>query len=397
MKISENISRLKPSGTLAMNNKVLEMKHRGIDIINLSAGQPDFSTPDNVKRAGILAIENNRTYYTSSTGIPELKKAISNKLKRENNLDYSHNQIIVSCGAKQALYNACFSLLNKGDEVMIISPYWCTYYAIIQLTGAIPIILNTKIENDLKVQIDELKKNCSRKTKALIFNNPNNPSGTFYEKNEISAIAQFCIENDIAIISDEIYEKLVYDNKQFVSFASLNKDIYEKTITVNGVSKSYAMTGWRIGYAAGPEHIIESMGRLQGHCTSNPASISQYASIEALDNADDSIKIMLKEFERRRDFVYNKLSKMEGIKVFKPEGAFYIFPQISNFYGRSYKGNIINDSNEFCTSLLTEARLALVPGFDFSNDNHVRISFANSMEKLVQAMERLGNFLNHLK
>jgi len=397
MEISNRVNQLKPSATLTINMIANELKSQGVDVINLSAGQPDFTTPENIKNAGIDAIKNNFTYYTPATGIKELKEAIAKKLKRENNLDYSLKQIIVSCGAKHNVFNACFTLLNEGDEALIISPYWVSYYSIIQLCGAMPVIINAKLENDLKVTVDQLQKHYSKNIKAIILNNPTNPTGTFYNRDELLAVCNFCLENNITIISDEIYEKLVYDGNTFISCASLSKEIYDNTITINGVSKSYAMTGWRIGYAAGPEKLVTAMGNLQGHCTSNPTSISQKASIEALDNSDDSVSKMIEQFEKRRNFVYEKLSNMEGIEVFKPKGAFYIFPKVSAYYGKKFNNTIIKNSTEFCEYLLKVVNVAAVPGIAFGNDEYIRISYATSMENLEKAMERLEKYLPLLK
>ena len=304
---------------------------------------------------------------------------------------------MVSCGAKHAVFNACFSLLNEGDEAIILSPYWVSYYSIIHLCGATPVIIDTDLKNDLKVRVDQLKKHYSKNVKIIVLNNPTNPTGTFYGKDELTAICNFCVENDITVISDEIYEKLVYDGNTFVSCAALSKEIYDNTVTINGVSKSYAMTGWRIGYAAGPEKIIGAMGNLQGHCTSNPTSISQKASIEALDNSADSVKSMVEQFEKRRNFVYEKLSNMKGIEVFKPKGAFYIFPKVSSYYGKKYNNTVIKSSGDFCEYLLKVVNVAAVPGVAFGNDEYIRISYATSMDKLETAMERLEKHLPLLK
>lgn len=394
--LSETLNQMEPSCTVAINSKAIELKQNGIDVINLSAGQPDFPTPENVKEAGIKAIRENKTYYTPSSGIPELKTAVADKLKRDNNLDYNNKQIIISCGAKHSAYNAIQAITNPDEEIIIPVPYWVSYPEMVKLAGALPVFLETEKQNQYKITPEALQSNITSRTKALLFNSPGNPSGTIYTESEIKFLADIIAKNDIFVISDEIYEYLIYDGNKHVSIASLNAKIKELTILINGISKSASMTGWRIGYTAAAEEIVKNMNKIQGHSTSNPTSISQYAAVEALASSHEYARYMLPKFDERRKYIFNALSELDRVKVFLPGGAFYIFPDISEFFGKKYKAYDITDSVSFCEFMLEEQNIAIVPGKAFGNDNCVRISYATSLENIQKAMERFKAGLNKL-
>ena len=394
--LSETLNKMEPSCTVAINAKAIELRQNGIDVINLSAGQPDFPTPENVKEAGIKAIRENKTNYTPSSGIIELKTAVVEKLKRDNNLDYNTKNIIVSCGAKHSVFNAIQAISNPGEEIIIPAPYWVSYPEMVKLASASPVFLETNKENNFKITPDSLRSKITPRTKAVLFNSPSNPSGTIYTESEIRTLADVIVENDIFVISDEIYEYLIYDNHKHVSIASFGTEIKELTILINGISKSASMTGWRIGYTAANEEIVKNMNKIQGHSTSNPTSISQYAAIEALASSHEYAKFMLPKFDERRKYVFNTLSELENIKVFLPGGAFYIFPDISYFFDKQYQSYEITDSVSFCEFMLEEQNIAIVPGKAFGNDNCVRISYATSLENIQKAMERFKEGLNKL-
>jgi len=397
MKISKKITNIKPSPTIAISSLAGEMKRKGINVINFSAGQPDFPTPENIKEAGIQAIRNNHTKYTPAPGIPEIRDAICRKLKRENNLEYSPDQVIVSSGAKQSIYLSLQVLLEEGDEAIIISPYWVSYPPQVSLTGAKPVIINTTIEDDFKTTAEEIEKHVTDKTQILILNSPNNPTGSLFTKNELEEIADLCVRKNIFVITDEIYEQLTYDNQKAVSIASLNDDIKQLTLTVNGASKSYSMTGWRLGYAAGPKEVIGGMSKLQSQLDTHAMSISQYATIEALDNGAESTRKMRESFDERRKYVVKRLNEIDGIKTNVPKGAFYIFPNVSAYYGKKYNDTIINDSVSFCKYMLEEMKVALVPGSAFGDDNCLRFSYAVSMEDIKNGIDRLEEGLKKLE
>ena len=394
--LSEKLNNMEPSCTVAINSKANELKRQGIDVINLSAGQPDFNSPDNVKEAGIRAINENKTFYTTTSGIIELKEAIIKKLKKENGLDYTTDNIIVSCGAKHSVYNAIQAITNPGDEIIIPVPFWVSYPDIVILAGGEPVFLDTNKDNEFKISPEQLKEKITLKTKALIFNSPSNPTGSIYTGEEIEAIAKVIVDTDIFVISDEIYEYLIYDDKKHVSIASFGDKIKELTILVNGISKSAAMTGWRIGYTAAKKEIIENMSKIQGHSTSNPASISQYAAVEALTTSKEYANYMLPKFDERRKFIYNFVSGLDGVEVCLPGGAFYVFPDVSSFFGKSYKNFKIEDSFSFCDYMLEEEKIAIVPGKAFGNDKCVRISYATSLDLIKKAMERFREGLEKL-
>jgi len=387
IRLAKRTQNLNPSLTLAITAKAKKLKSEGHDIVNFAAGEPDFDTPDFIKDAAITAIKTGFTKYTPTTGIPELKKTIADKLRRDNSLEYDSSQIVVSCGAKHSIFNALFVLLNKGDEVIIPSPYWVSYPEMVRLSEGKPCFIETLPQNDFKITIKDLEKYINPKTKAIILNSPSNPTGCIYTEEELRQIAKICVTKKIFVISDEIYEKIMFDNLKHVSIASFNKDIYNLTITVNGLSKSYSMTGWRIGYLAGPADIVDAVSKLQDHSTSNPTSISQKAAVAALNAPDDFCKVMACEFQKRRDYAIERLNKIKKIGFVKPKGAFYIFCDISK---------IRLDSSTFANRLLDEAYLSLIPGIGFGRDDYVRISFATALTQIEKGMDRIEGWLNKL-
>ncbi len=392
MKISKRAQNITPSATMRISALAKEMNRRGERVVSLSMGEPDFPTPENVKSAGIKAIENNKTKYTVNAGIPELREAISAKLKRDNNLDFSPDEIIVSNGAKHSLYNALLSIIDDGDEVLIPAPYWVSYPHMVNLAQGKPVIIGSREENGFKISVEDLRKTVTEKTTAIIFCNPSNPTGAAYSKEEIEKLAEFFVENDIIVIADEIYEKLVFGGFEFISIASLNEEIKSRTIAINGVSKAYSMTGWRIGYAAGPKEVISAMSRIQSHSTSNASSVSQFAALEALTGPQDDVEKMRVEFEKRRNYLQNELNGINGINCNLPEGAFYLFPNVS-----AYFNDDIKDSTEFATYLLEKGKVATVPGAAFGMEGFIRISYAASMEELEEAVKRIRETLADLR
>jgi aspartate/methionine/tyrosine aminotransferase len=373
------------------------MKRENIDVIDLSVGEPDFPTPAHIKQAAIHAIQSNLTKYTLNSGLIELRQAIIQKLKDDNQLEYELDEIIVSSGAKQCIFNTILSIINRGDEVIISAPYWVSHPEIVHLAEGNAIIVQTEEKNGFKISAKALVKKLSSKTKALILCNPNNPTGAVYSKEELEALAAVIESRDIYIIADEIYEKLIYEDFKFTSCAAISPAMKRKTIVVNGVSKSYAMTGWRIGYAAGDRDIISAAAKIQSHSTTNASSISQYASLEALTGPQDEIERMREEFEKRRDFVHKQLNALEGITCRKPSGAFYAFPNISHYIGKKYHKTLIRNSSDLAEYLLKEFRIALIPGAAFGADNHLRLSYATSMDTLERGMEKLEEALARLQ
>ncbi len=395
--LSERISQITPSQTLQITAKAKKLKKQGVKVINFAAGEPDFDTPELIKNYAMESIRRGETKYTPASGLIELKEAIVEKFRNENNLEYSVENIIVSCGAKHSIYNALFALLNPGDEVIIFSPYWVTYPEQVKLCGAVPVYVDTS-QNDFHIPIDTLKEKINEKTKAIILNSPQNPTGVAYTKDEIKQIAEIVLSHkNLYVISDEIYEKIIFDNNEHISIASFGDDIKERTIVINGMSKAYAMTGWRIGFLAAPAPIAKAISSFQSHTTSNPTTFCQTASIFALRNIKEEIKEMQKIFENRRNLIYNLLSEIPNIKVNKPGGAFYIFPDVSAYYGKKYKDKQINGSVDFASILLDEKKVALVPGIAFGNDRFVRISFATSEEDIKTGVQLLKEFLSELK
>ena len=387
--ISNSLKRIKPSPTIAVTQKARELKTAGKDVIGLGAGEPDFDTPDNIKKAAIDAINRGDTKYTAVDGTPDLKRAIVNKFKKENNLEYSTNEITVGTGGKQVIYNAFMATLNKGDEVIIPAPYWVSYPDMVLLAGGKPKIVKCDKNDSFKLTPKSLKKSITKKTKWLILNSPSNPTGASYTKDEIEGLSKVLIKNkNIYILSDDIYEHITYDNFNFFTIAQVSK-LKNRTLTMNGVSKSYAMTGWRIGYAAGPKEIIKAISKIQSQSTSNPSSISQAAAVEALNGSQEFIKTRADAFKIRRDFVVNSLNKINGISCLKPNGAFYVFPSCKLLLNKKTK---LKTDKEFVEKLLEHANVAVVQGSAFGLDGYFRISYATSMDNLKKALERISDF-----
>ena len=391
--ISDSLKRIKPSPTIAVTQKARELRAAGKDVIGLGAGEPDFDTPDNVKNAAIKAIKSGDTKYTAVDGTPALKKAIVNKFKRENKLSYSTDQITVGTGGKQVLYNAFMATLNKGDEVIIPAPFWVSYPDMVLLAGGKPKIVKCTEQEGFKLTASKLRKAITKKTKWVILNSPSNPTGAGYTKKEIEELAKVLVKNKkVYILSDDIYEHIKYDNFNFYTIAQ-NSKLKDRTLTMNGVSKSYAMTGWRIGYAAGPKDVIKAIGKIQSQSTSNPSSISQAAAVEALNGNQGFIKKRSKAFKERRDFVVKSLNKIKGINCLTPNGAFYVFPSCKGLLNKKTK---LKTDTEFVQKLLENSNVAVVQGSAFGLDGYFRISYATSMQNLKKAMERIKSFCESL-
>ncbi len=391
--VSNSLKRIKPSPTIAVTSKAREMRAAGKDVIGLGAGEPDFDTPNNIKEAAIEAIRKGDTKYTAVDGTPALKKAIQAKFSRENNLSYDLDQISVGTGGKQVLYNAFMATINKGDEVIIPAPYWVSYPDIVLLAGGKPKIVKCDEKNNFKLTPEKLKKVISKRTKWIIINSPSNPTGSGYTKNEIEAISKVLLKyNKVFILSDDIYEHITYDNFKFFTIAQIEK-LKSRTLTMNGVSKSYSMTGWRIGYAAGPKEIIKAMAKIQSQSTSNPTSISQAAAVEALNGTQEFISERSNSFKERRNFVVDSLNKIRGISCLSPEGAFYVFPNCKKLLNKKTK---LKTDKDFVEKLLEQAEVAVVQGSAFGLDGYFRISYATSMENLKKAMERIKTFCDKL-
>ena len=396
MELSRKAQAIEPSLTLAITAKAKEMKENGIDVISFSAGEPDFNTPKNIINAAIKAMEDGNTKYTSVNGILQLREAICKKFKDDNGLEYNPSQIVVSTGAKQSLANTFLAILNPGDEVIVSTPYWVSYPELIKLADGKPVFVEGDEKSNYKFTKENLEKAVTAKTKAIVLNTPNNPTGTIYNKEELEVIADFAKKYNIIIISDEMYEKLIYDNENHISIASLSKDAYERTIVINGLSKSYAMTGWRIGYCAASEKIAKLMISIQSHVTSNVCSITQYAALEALSGPQDEITKMINEFEKRRNYMINRIESIDNLSIVKPKGAFYIMINIENCLGKEINGKILNDSMEFCASLLENEKLAVIPGKAFGLNNYIRVSYATSMEAIKEGLNRIESFIKKL-
>jgi aspartate/methionine/tyrosine aminotransferase len=395
--ISEKVNQIGASPTLKITAKAKAMKAEGIDIVDLSVGEPDFPTPENVKAAGVRAIEQNFTKYTENEGIPALKKAVIARMKEDYGLSYAPSEVIVSSGAKNALFHLIEALVDEGTEVIVPAPYWVTYPQAVTIAKGKPVIIPTKEENGFLLTPDELKAAVSPSSKALILNNPSNPTGAAYSKSQLEALAEVIKGEDIYVIADEIYSKLVYEDFGFVSFASLGEDIKKKTIIISGVSKTYSMTGWRIGFALGPAEVINGMAKIQSHSTSNACSISQRASLEALSGPQHEVSRMVAEFQRRRNYCLMRLNAIPNISCFKPQGAFYLFPNFSAYYDKEADGIQIRNSYGLAYYLLKEARVAIVPGDAFGADGYIRISYATSMANLEKGMDRIIAAVSKLK
>ncbi|MBA4390855.1 MAG: aspartate aminotransferase [Syntrophus sp. (in: bacteria)] len=395
--LSNRASALKPSATLAISAKEKELKAKGIDIAGFGAGEPDFDTPDHIKQAAIKAINDNFTRYTPVAGIDPLKDAVIEKFKRDNDLEYKREEVIISCGGKHSLYNLFQAIFQEGDEVIVPAPYWVSYPPMVELAGARPIIIETDERDDYQITAAMLKNAITHKTKGIVLNYPSNPVGSVFSRETLEAVGKLAEEHDFYIISDEIYEKLVYDDYKYISIASLDPSFKERTIICHGVAKTYAMTGWRIGFAAGPVDIIKAMGNIQSQSTSNPASISQMAAVAALNGPQDNIAMMLEAFQARRDFLVKELKSIPGVTCYNPKGAFYVFPNFSSILGKKYKGTTIDTSAKLATMLLEGFHTAVVPGIEFGKEGYLRLSFATSMEVIQKGVDRIKHAVASLE
>ncbi len=396
--LNEKIQKIQPSATLKITALAKKMQKQGEDVISFGAGEPDFDTPDFIKEAAIQSLNNGKTKYTPASGLEELKSAVVNKLRNENNLEYSIENIVISCGAKHSIYNIMQVMINPGDEVILFSPYWVSYFEQIKLADGVPVVVDT-LKNEFRINFEELEQKISSKTKLVIINSPQNPTGAVYSEEELNRLAGLALKHEnIYIISDEIYEKLIYDGQEFYSIARTSNGINLKhrLIIVNGVSKTYAMTGWRIGYLAAPAEIAKAVGTLQSHSTSNPTSFCQYASITALNSDPENVKDMIIKFEQRCNLIYELLNNIQDIKVIKPKGAFYIFPEITGILNKKYNGEEITDSVSFAEKLLEEKKVAVVPGAAFGCNNYIRLSFATSDDNIKNGIQRIKEFIECL-
>jgi len=394
--LSNRAKSLKPSPTLAINAKAKSMQAQGIHVISFGAGEPDFDTPENIKQAAKKALDDGFTKYTPVGGIDELKDAIIKKFQRDSGLSYKRSEVLVSCGGKHSFYNLAQAIFDQGDEVIIPAPYWVSYPPMVSLAGGSPVIVETTEKNEFRLTPGALKKAITQKTKALIINSPSNPTGSAYTKKELERIAEVALSKQIFVISDEIYEKIVYDGFQFTSIASLSEEMKKRTIIVHGVAKTYSMTGWRIGYTAGSEEIIAAMNNIQSQSTSNPTSISQKASVEALIGPQSEVEKMVSAFAQRRNYIVDRLNKMSGVSCYKPMGAFYVFPNFSSHYGKAYQGKKIENSTHLADYFLDVAKVAVVPGVEFGADPFERLSFATSLENIKEGLDRIEEAVKKL-
>ncbi|SHI94391.1 aspartate aminotransferase [Lutispora thermophila DSM 19022] len=394
LSISDRVYKINPSLTLAIDNRLKQMIAQGIKVYGFGAGEPDFDTPEYIKEAAIEAINIGFTRYTAAQGTMELRKAICDKLERENGIKYNPDEIIVSSGAKHSLTNAFAAILNPGDEVIVPVPYWVSYTEIIKLNGGIPVLVKTNQEQNYKITKEDMEEAITPKTKAILLNTPSNPTGIVYSKKELEDIAELALKHNIYIVSDEIYERITYDGIEHVSIASISEEVRDITILINGMSKTYAMTGWRLGYAASNERVIKAMSSVQSHAVSHPSSITQYAATAALNGPQDDVKNMVKEFEKRRNYMYEKINSIKLLKCKKPQGAFYIYVDISKIINHELDGKIINTSTDLALVLLEKAKVAVIPGAAFGTDNYIRLSFATSMDTIMEGLDTLENFLS---
>jgi len=397
MMLSQKALAINASMTLAIDAKYKKMQSEGMDVVGFGAGEPDFRTPQHIVDAAIEALKKGFTRYTPASGMLELKKAICKKLKEENNIEYTPAQIVISNGAKHSLFNIFQSILNPGDEVLIPSPYWVSYPEFVKMADGVPVFIHTSEENKFKATAEEFEKAITNRTKAIVLNSPGNPTGSFYDIEELKVLADIAISHDLYVVSDEIYEKLIYDGKTFVSIASLGEEIKKRTIVINGMSKAFAMTGWRIGYTASEENIAKIMGNYQSHSTSNPNSIAQYASIAALEGPKDEMKQMIKEFEKRRNYMVERINNIDGLSCIKPDGAFYIMLNIAKLFGKYIDDKKITNSMEFAEYLLEYQKAAVVPGIAFGDDRYIRLSYATSMDNIKKGLDRIEAFVKQLQ
>lgn len=394
--LSKKAQAVKPSSTLAITAKAKEMRAQGIDVVGFGAGEPDFNTPENVCDSAISAIKEGFTKYTPASGTNELKEAICKKFREFNKIEYAPNQIVISNGGKHSLSNIFDVILNPGDEVIIPAPYWLSYPEMVKLSDGVPVTIAGERENGYKVTASQIQAAITSNTKALIINTPSNPTGMVYEEEELREIADVVVKNDIYVVADEMYEYLIYGEEKHVSIASLNEEIYKRTITCSGLSKSYAMTGWRIGYTGSTAEIAKLMGSVQSHATSNPNSIAQKAALEALTGPQDTVAAMREEFNKRRVYMYERVRKMPFVHILEPKGAFYVFIDVSKAVEKTYKGEVINSAARLAEILLEDYNTAVVPCADFGFPNHIRLSYAISMEQIEKGLDRLESFLESL-
>ncbi len=396
MNLSKRAQAISPSPTLGITAKAKALRAEGIDIIGFGAGEPDFDTPDHIKQEAIKALSEGFTKYTPTAGIPDLKKAVCSRFKEDIGVEYEPSEVIVSCGAKHSIYNIIQVLCQPGDEVIIPAPYWVSYPEMVRVAEATPVIVETGEENGFKLTPQLLEKHITQKTKALVLNSPSNPTGATYFAEELEAIARIAVEKDILVISDEIYDKLLYDGLKYTSIASLGPEIMARTLVVNGVSKAYSMTGWRIGYVAGAKEIVGAMSNLQDHSTSNPTSIAQRAALAALTGSQEAVRQMAAEFEKRRNYMVDRLNKIDGFSCLMPPGAFYAFVNVSGILGKSINGKVATGSMELTEILLAEAKVAVLPGLPFGADKYLRLSYATSMENITAGLDRIEELVKRM-
>ena len=395
--LSSSVLALAPSMTVAIDTRAKEMRASGMDVVALGAGEPDFDTPDHIKDAAIASLRAGKTKYTPPTGIPELKRSVADKLLRENGVRVHPTQVVITSGVKHAVNNVLQSLVNPGDEVIVPAPYWVTYPELVKLYGGTPVFLPTSVTTDYKITPEQLEAAITPRTKLLILCNPCNPTGMVYGREELQAFAEILVRHDVYVLSDEIYEHIIYDGRERVSIASLGPEILSRTLLVNGLSKAYAMTGWRVGYFAGPAPVAKAIGALQSQATHHPSNVAQYGAVAALEGGLEFVETMRQEFTRRRDYIVDSLRSIPGVVIPRPEGAFYALPDVSSFYGKTTpKGRLIEGSLDLCGHLLDDHLLAVVPGIAFGDDRCIRLSYATSMEELHRAVDRLRAGLSDL-
>lgn len=396
LSLSKKASQVKPSSTLAITAKAKALRAQGVDVVGFGAGEPDFNTPDNINQVAVEAIHSGFTKYTPASGIDELKQAVSDKFRTFNHLEYGLDQIVISNGGKHSLTNIFTAIINDGDEVIIPAPFWLSYPEIVKLAGGIPVIVETTMEENFKITPEKLAAACNEKTKAFILNTPNNPTGMIYSRQELEELAKVIVEKDIYVVADEMYEYLIYGNDEHVSIGSLGQDIYERTITCSGLSKSYAMTGWRIGYTGASKEITKLMSSVQSHETSNPNSIAQKAALEALTGPQDKVEEMIAEFGKRKNYIYDRLKVLPYVNVIEPKGAFYAFVDVSAIFDKEYQGKKIGDVNTLATILLEDYSVAVVPCTDFGFSGYIRLSYAISMKQIGKGIDQIETFLKEL-